>query len=593
MPSQKPPLPAPTLSDSRPLPRRSGDHLLEQTTERRGVEELPFQLPLPITERYHPELELPYDGSISIGTVTTGYLVGGKQLPLDGEHHRVTTTQRERGTNWGSSELIDALLTAAADVAEKHPGATMQIGNIAKGGGGDIFWSVSHNSGRDADIAFYLLDDQKRQPPLDNLVQVGSDGWTTAEPKLLFDPKRNWTLVKSFILNENIQLQYIFVSRPLRAKLLAHATKKKESPDLIAKAEALLVQPAGAAPHDDHFHIRLHCSVADLAEGCQEVGRALPTAETAANRVSERLPKLRKLLRSKDPEKRAGAAFMLALFGKREYSSDIARLLRDINSNVRIRATNALVTLRATEHTKGILGRLNEEHDPTVRTALVDALGQMGTVNAIAGLRNLIADQRPANRILGLATDYSDVGMEAARILALRGDRLAIPMILDRLKMATGDQTVALDHLLTHLTNQEVPGSQAETAARWVTWYDTARDDKYNDWVIGGFESAGYPVIALDERGAAPLLDAVLDERDHISHNARRALQTLAENDTDISHLSRQGAHRAMKRWYDKNRFRIEKEARKIAKREKSRDRNRKLAKNEPRKRGNTRTISD
>ena len=63
----------------------------------------------------------------------------------------------------------------------------------------------------------------------------------------------------------------LFVSRPLRGRLLGYAATTEEDINIIRYARRVLQQPqAPAGPHDDHFHLRIGCSQRDAASGCRD-----------------------------------------------------------------------------------------------------------------------------------------------------------------------------------------------------------------------------------------------------------------------------------------------------------------------------------
>jgi len=125
---------------------------------RRLQEPEPWINPMPAVVRTHPSFPWTPGGSISVGTVVDGVLVRGMEMPLLGPHHQVLDEHSRRATRWGTDEIVTGLLKAAAHVASLFPTAKMGVGNIARNGGGRLPWSISHHAGRDADIAFYLVD---------------------------------------------------------------------------------------------------------------------------------------------------------------------------------------------------------------------------------------------------------------------------------------------------------------------------------------------------------------------------------------------------------------------------------------------------
>ena len=131
---------------------------------------------------------------------------------------------------YGTEELIEAIVTAAEDVGQRFPGGVLQVGNLSREGGGDIPQSVSHNSGRDADFAFYALDTRGRPVRPDWYISYGPDGSDDEGKGFRLDVPRNWALVESLLLNTRIQVQYIFVAHWIREMLLEYGVRSGASP---------------------------------------------------------------------------------------------------------------------------------------------------------------------------------------------------------------------------------------------------------------------------------------------------------------------------------------------------------------------------
>jgi len=215
-------------------------------------------------------------GSASVGTPQDGHLLKGVHLPVEGESWlKPLPTSRKRDYLWGTAELVQILVDGARSVAEAtaEPEARtpLRIGNLSAPGGGDIIYSVSHNSGRDADLCFFAKDRDGRPVDLERMARFDEAG-TVAWPAELagaafFDTERNWLLVRALLTHPAVIVQWIFVAAPLRNMLLDHALRIGE-PDLLReRARRVLVQPTDSKPHDDHFHVRIACP-ADDKPGC-------------------------------------------------------------------------------------------------------------------------------------------------------------------------------------------------------------------------------------------------------------------------------------------------------------------------------------
>jgi penicillin-insensitive murein endopeptidase len=214
--------------------------------------------------------------SLSRGYSNGGVLRNGTPVPLKGQGYLVPATWRLRGNTWGTTELVALVVRAAERVSREAPGNTLYLGDMSPRYGGPSRWHHSHQNGRDADLIFYALDEQGRPAaPPPTMWHYGDDGWTVARPgvpRLEFDTARNWMLVRAIIEDGGAEPQYLFISNPLRDRLLAYAHEHGESEELIEEAAALLQQPMHSAPHDDHLHLRIMCPVNDRDLGCRDRG---------------------------------------------------------------------------------------------------------------------------------------------------------------------------------------------------------------------------------------------------------------------------------------------------------------------------------
>lgn len=186
-------------------------------------------------------------------------------LARAGDGWTIPPTWANRGLNYGTPSMIGLIQRAAKRVASKHPGATLGVADISRRKGGKSEWHKSHTCGRDVDFLFYAVDTRGRPlPALSSMIPFNARGVGVhrgAEVK--FDTARNWALIKA-LLQDRVSVEKVFIHDSLKRRLLAHAKKRKESPALIARADARMVQPSDAGPHDDHLHVRISLTRADL-----------------------------------------------------------------------------------------------------------------------------------------------------------------------------------------------------------------------------------------------------------------------------------------------------------------------------------------
>jgi penicillin-insensitive murein endopeptidase len=231
----------------------------------------------------------------SIGMPHRGVLTTGAELPRHGDGYRWL---RDDDRHHAVPRLVGAIETAARTVARDRPGASLVVGDLSGPRGGRLSGHASHRSGRDVDLLLYLTT--LEGVPVDSpgfAVRVGLDGLAfdeKGERFFRFDVEREWLLVKSLVEDDAARIQFIFVSRPVKALLVEWARARSEPPDTIVRAMDVMVQPGPPAEaHDDHVHVRTACTPEEIGEGCEPTGpeRAWLAAHDArAKAAADALP---------------------------------------------------------------------------------------------------------------------------------------------------------------------------------------------------------------------------------------------------------------------------------------------------------------
>ena len=210
--------------------------------------------------------------STSKGTPMKGSLSRGEVLPKKGSGYAMMKVTRERRARFGVTELVQLVKEAAHKVRRRHKGSLLRVGDLSGRKGGPIDNHGSHQSGRDVDLAFYVLDKSGQPVSPDQFIPFDRNGFSVDPPmEYRFDTARNWALVEALIRSERAEVQWIFVADHLKQLLLQYATSNKKTPrSVIGKARQILKQP-GKKAHWDHFHVRIYCP-ADDRPTCQDVG---------------------------------------------------------------------------------------------------------------------------------------------------------------------------------------------------------------------------------------------------------------------------------------------------------------------------------
>ncbi len=194
----------------------------------------------------------------SVGSPTDGRLVGGSRVE-ETPYLRVLPVYATDEARWGLGSLVALIDRCARSVRRQFPDAVLSVGHLSRRGGGDIDRHASHESGRDADLSFYIRGQTNHPLYSDHMVSFRGDGTAPSWPGAFFDDARNWALVSAIVQEQNAHVTYIFVAAPLRARLLAYAAHAGAPLAVRNRAAELMVQPRGSLPHDDHFHVRIGC----------------------------------------------------------------------------------------------------------------------------------------------------------------------------------------------------------------------------------------------------------------------------------------------------------------------------------------------
>lgn len=194
----------------------------------------------------------------SVGSPTNGHLVGGAHL-AEAPHLRIVPSYAAGDARWGLESLVSMIDHTARAVRKQFPDAVLSVGHLSRPGGGEIDRHASHESGRDADVGFYVKNHEGKPVYADHFVPFRGDGTAPTWPGAHFDDARNWAFVASVAGDVQAHVTHIFVASPLRARLLQYAEKIGAPAALRSRAAELMAQPKGALPHDDHFHLRIAC----------------------------------------------------------------------------------------------------------------------------------------------------------------------------------------------------------------------------------------------------------------------------------------------------------------------------------------------
>ncbi len=186
--------------------------------------------------------------SKSVGKSSKGRLKHGRQMPKRGDGF----LRKNDKAAWGTDETVALLSWVAMEMTRRYPGTVpMVVGDLSNEGGGRLRPHLSHQSGRDADIGYYFVGNERVRH------------FRTATRKDL-DVEKTWTLIE--LLISTGQTQYLFIDRRFH-KLLhrqaiamgwaeVEARRLFEAPIGKAKKSGLIRHIPG---HKHHLHVRFRC----------------------------------------------------------------------------------------------------------------------------------------------------------------------------------------------------------------------------------------------------------------------------------------------------------------------------------------------
>ena len=236
----------------------------------------------------------------SVGPPNEGRLEGGIHLDVTKPYLRGAPMHSSVDTRWGLPALVHAIDHAAKAVAKKHPGAVLNVGDLSRRNGGELARHHSHESGRDADLGFYIVDAQGK--PLSRPTFTKIDDKLAAEVAgARFDVAKNWLFLQNLLLDRDARVSHVFVAEPIKHALLAHARSRGVAHALYLRAALVMMQPTGGLPHDDHFHVRISCP-SSMKKTCVEYAKNAPSKARLGKKGKQRTAMHTPPRRTTDPK---------------------------------------------------------------------------------------------------------------------------------------------------------------------------------------------------------------------------------------------------------------------------------------------------
>jgi penicillin-insensitive murein endopeptidase len=209
----------------------------------------------------------------SVGMPHHGVQTGAIELPESGVGF--ARYRNEGGYHWGQPALVNGLSEAARQVALALPGgAPLVVGDLSARYGGKIARHHSHRSGRDVDLLWYVVLPDGTSIQNTSFVRLAADG-TGRLPRrgpVRLDVARQWQLIKALLSSDQLEVQWLYASLVVEELVIGHAMAEDDDPELVWRAQTVLLEPLDALPHDDHLHLRIACPPGAAVRGCEGGG---------------------------------------------------------------------------------------------------------------------------------------------------------------------------------------------------------------------------------------------------------------------------------------------------------------------------------
>ena len=492
--------------------------------------------------------------SLSVGDSEHGALKGGVEMPRRAPGLWRLSVVSQRGTGWATRGLVELLVRVSGTLQRgaEHAGTAVRIGNLSLLEGGEMRWSHSHRSGRDADILLYLTDVDGKPLSPDEFVAVDSSGrgrWKRTP--VVFDAARTWDLVRALLTDSHVQVQHLYLAEPLRQQLLSRARAIGEPEWVVQRARTVLHEPGHAGRHDDHLHLRIYCSRADRLAGCSDDDPRWPWVQGWDHEVRAEVQRVVAELGEPDVGRRAAAIEKLKWFQKESRAAVEAltwAAAREV-AELRSVAREALAFMAAPSAWPLLMEQARAAADGQIVRDLTATALQVARPEHGAEVLALLG---PDVGELGATLD-GDARSElrTAAVRAVRPwllEESAEPLV-DVLDDASPSARRAALQTLEHLANRPFPDA---TAAR--TWL--ARDGSRGrwQWMVRGFALRGLRALDRPEQ-AVPRLVAQLTARQPLAAaNAEAMLRHVLGRGPGALDATALRKHRAWARWWDVHR---------------------------------------
>ena len=480
--------------------------------------------------------------SRSLGKASGGRTVNDTSLPTVGPGWRRVPVVAQRGTHYGVAPLIRLIRTAAAATARRHPGVTLDVGNLSRRGGGPIAQSHSHQAGRDVDVAFYFMDDRGRPRPAGRLLSC--DGRGRAGDRHL-DAAATWTFVRNMLASDDPVVQWMFCSKGIKRLLLDEARRRREPEWLQRRAAVVLHQPSDSQTHDDHFHIRIFCGRADVLSGCIDYGPDRAWGQDWSDAVDRRAADLvLSVAKGTRRERLAALDALASLPGAEIPDGLLASLLPGDDREVSKRVAGALLDMEGIDAAKTLATAILASEDAWVTLDLMEVLSPWRDAATFRACRSLLDREDTGPRTLALALETLGRSREQDDLKRM------LPFLAHKAAVVRDGAAAGLRNLtgLQSSPCRKTPPTGKKAILCWEEWERTHRREAYDSWSRDALSSRGYKV---DQRKKAKRLAELVRAtggRSEVSYHAQRLLCLMTGEELERV-LEPGAAHRKWRDW--------------------------------------------
>lgn len=173
---------------------------------------------------------------------------------------------------WGTEELVGMLRRAATQLRREEPGPRVVVGELSRQGGGHLPPHGSHQSGRDVDVGYLMIDEASEPVEATSFIELEDDGCARVGDEVhCLDRLRTFLLLVAMVDDPVARVQWILVAADLRQRILAAGRRSHVERHLYERVEQLTIPRQGSEVHRNHFHVRILCPEDDMP-GCQHQG---------------------------------------------------------------------------------------------------------------------------------------------------------------------------------------------------------------------------------------------------------------------------------------------------------------------------------